>query len=150
LIQSQDLSSSSKDASTSSGGEAESSDAKLGDGQETVVIGDGTNNHNCALVILAGFVRNNSGDGDRRSVDAGHKESAEDDLVEGGLGSASQESVQLHKELEVSIVTLGRLAVRRANVMSVEVDTYGPESSALISMLCEFQSCDMKLLRRKS
>ena len=34
-----------------------------------------------------------------------------------------QEAVQLHEQLEVDIVTLGRLAVRAANVMSVEIDT---------------------------
>lgn len=36
----------------------------------------------------------------------------------------SQEAVQLHEQLEVDIVTLGRLAVRAPNVMSVEIDTY--------------------------
>lgn len=112
LIQSQDLSSSSENSGTSSSGDTESSDAELGDDQEAIVIGNGADNYNSALFILGGFVRDDSGDGDRRSVDAGHEESAEDDLVEGGLGSAGQESVQLHKELKVSIVTLGRLAVR--------------------------------------
>lgn len=100
LIQSQDLPSSSENASTSSGGNSESSNAELGDDQEAVVIGDGANNDNSALVLLA-KVRNNSGNGDGGSVDAGHEKSAEDDLIEGGLGSAGQESVQLHKELEV-------------------------------------------------
>jgi len=35
-----------------------------------------------------------------------------------------QEAVQLHQQLKVDIVTLRRLAVRAANVMSVEIDTY--------------------------
>ena len=100
LIQGQDLSSSSENAGTSSGGDTESSNAELGDGQEPVVIGDGANNNNSALILLA-KVRDNSGHGDGGSVDARHKESAEDDLVEGGFGSAGQESVQLHEELEV-------------------------------------------------
>ena len=88
LVQSQDLSSGSKNTGTSSGGESEGSNAELGDGQEAVVVCDGSNDHNSALVIIAVSVRNNSGDGDGGSVDAGHEESAEDDLVEGGLGSA--------------------------------------------------------------
>ena len=34
-----------------------------------------------------------------------------------------QEAVQLHEQLEIDIITLWRLAVRAANVMSVEIDT---------------------------
>jgi hypothetical protein len=88
LVQSQGLTASSNDASTSGSSESESGNAELGDGQETVVIGDGTNDHNGAVVILAGLVSNNAGDGDGRSVDAGHEEAAENDLVEGRVGSA--------------------------------------------------------------
>lgn len=83
LIQSQDLTSSSDDAGTSRSGEAKSSDAEFGDSQETVVISDGTNDDDGLVVGLLGGVRNNSGDGDRGSVDAGHKKAAENDLVEG-------------------------------------------------------------------
>jgi len=142
LIQSQSLSTCGKNASTSSCSESESSNAELGDGQETVVISDGANNNNGLVIGLLGGVRNNSRDGDGRSVDAGHEKSAENDLVEGGLGAAwvlsnqrsskssmnfvltCQEAVQLHEQLKVDIVRLWRLAVRVANVMSVEIDTY--------------------------
>ena len=34
-----------------------------------------------------------------------------------------QEAVQLHKELEIDIVALRRLAVRVAHMVSVEIDT---------------------------
>jgi hypothetical protein len=34
-----------------------------------------------------------------------------------------QEAVQLHEQLKIDIVTLRRLSVRAANVMSVEIDT---------------------------
>jgi len=50
LIQSQDLTTSCKDASTGSSGEAESSNTELWDGQETVVISDGTNDDNSLVV----------------------------------------------------------------------------------------------------
>jgi len=50
LIQSQSLTTSCKDASTGGSGEAESSNAELWDGQETVVIGDGTDNDNSLVV----------------------------------------------------------------------------------------------------
>lgn len=126
LIQSQDLSSSGENAGASSGGEPESSDAELRDSQEAVVIGDGTNDHDGALIIITRSVGNDSGDRDWGSVDAGHEESAEDNLVEGGLGSAwtglgltlrpdlcktltGQEPVQLHEELEVCEVVLSAL-----------------------------------------
>lgn len=82
LIESQDLSTSSDDARTSSSSEAESRNAELGDGQQTVVIGNGANNYDGLVVGLLGGVRNDSGDRDRGSVDAGHKQAAEDDLVE--------------------------------------------------------------------
>jgi hypothetical protein len=88
LIQSQNLSSSSEDAGTSRSGEAKSGNAELGDGQETVVIGDSANNDNGLVVGLLGGIRNNSGDGNRGSVDAGHEKSAENYLIEGGVGSA--------------------------------------------------------------
>lgn len=88
LIQGQDLTSSSDDAGASSGGESESSDAELRNGQETVVIGDGANNNDGLVVGLVGDVRSDPGNGDWRSVDARHKKSAEDNLVEGRFGSA--------------------------------------------------------------
>ena len=88
LVQGQDLTTSSHNAGTSGSSEAESSNAELGDGQETVVISDGTNNHNGLVVGLLGSVGDNSRDGDRWSVDAGHKKAAENDLVEGRLGPA--------------------------------------------------------------
>lgn len=87
LIQSQDLTTGGKNAGTGGSSEAESSNADLWDGEETVVIGDSSNDNNGSLLFLVGL-SGNSGDRDGGSVDTGHKKSAEDDLVEGGLGSA--------------------------------------------------------------
>lgn len=42
----------------------------------------------------------------------------------GSLGLTGQEAVKLHKELEVDIVALGRLTVRRAHVVAVEINSY--------------------------
>jgi len=83
LIQSQDFSTSSKDASPSCSGESESCNGELGDSQETVVISDCANDHNDLVIGLLGCVGDNSRDGDRGSVDAGHEKSAENDLIEG-------------------------------------------------------------------
>lgn len=88
LIQGEDLAAGSQDARAGSGGEAEGSDAELGDGQETVVIGDGADDDDGLVVGLLGDVGDDSGEGHRGPVDAGHEEAAEDDLVEGRLGAA--------------------------------------------------------------
>jgi hypothetical protein len=83
LIQGQYLSSCSNNTGTSRGSKAESGNTELRDGQETVVVGNSTDNNDGLVIGLLGSVRNNSGDGDRGSVDAGHEKSAENDLVEG-------------------------------------------------------------------
>lgn len=54
LVQGQGLTTSSQDTGPSSSSEAESSNAKLGDSQETVVIRDGTNDHDSLVVGLLG------------------------------------------------------------------------------------------------
>jgi hypothetical protein len=67
--------------------------------------------------------------------------------LEEGLSNAQvltgQEAVQLHQQLKVDIVTLRCLAVRAANVMSVEIDTYS--ENLIVSF--PFRSRD-NLLRR--
>jgi len=83
LIESQDLTSSSKNACAGSSCESQSCNAKLGDGQKTIVICDSANDDDSLVVGLLRGVADDSGDGDGGSVDTGHKESAEDNLVEG-------------------------------------------------------------------
>jgi hypothetical protein len=154
LIEGKSLTTGSENAGTGGGGESQSSDAQLGDREETVVVGDGTDN-NDGLTGLASLtslgLAYNARQGDGRSVGTGHKKAAENDLVEGRVGSAcqryrlascraslhlhilgkgfeigrltGQEAVKLHQELEVDIVTLGRLAVSVAHVMLVQIDT---------------------------
>lgn len=69
--------------------------------------------------------------------------------LEEGLSNAQvltgQEAVQLHQQLKVDIITLRRLAVRAANVMSVEIDTCS--ENLIVSFEFEGRSCD-NLLRR--
>jgi len=124
LIQCQNLTSGSKNAGTGGSGEAESSYANLGNGEETVVIGDSANDDNGSLLLLGGL-GSNSRDRDGGSVDAGHKKSAENDFVEGCFSSASQEAVELYEQLKVDIVTLWRLAVSATDVVGVKIDTHG-------------------------
>ena len=88
LIQGEDLTTGSQDAGTGSGGEAERSNAELWNSQETVVVGDGTDDNNGLVVGLLRDVGNDSGERHWWSVDARHKQATEDDLVERGLGAA--------------------------------------------------------------
>lgn len=142
MIQSQDFSTSSDDASASCSGKSESCNAELGYGQEAVVIRDSANYNDRLVVRLLRRVCYDSRDGDGRPIDARHEESAQNDFIERGLGSAwecalemavvpsrknihtGKEAIQLHEKLEIDIVTLGCLAVSAPNVMSVEIDTY--------------------------
>jgi hypothetical protein len=83
LIQSQSLSTCGEDTSTSGCSKSEGSNAELGNNEEAVVIGDCANNDNGLVVRLLGGVRDNSGDGNRRPVDAGHEKPAKNNLIEG-------------------------------------------------------------------
>jgi len=129
LVQGDSLTTSGLDSCTGGGSEPESSDRKLGDSEDTVVISDGANDDNSSLPILltgVGVVgmAHDLGDGDGRAVDLGHEEAAEDGLVERRVGTASQKPVQLHEKLEVDIVGFGCLAVVRRSPV-VKIDTHG-------------------------
>lgn len=87
LIQGDGLTTGSDNAGTGGGSEAEGGNGGLGEGQETVVIGDGADDDDGALLLLAD-VGNNAGEGNGRAVDLGHEKSSENNLVEGGIGSA--------------------------------------------------------------
>lgn len=122
LVEGDGLTTGSNDASTGGSGEAEGSDGELGEGEHAVVVGDGADNDDGALLVLGG-VANNAGKRNRGTVNLGHKQAAEDDLVEVGVGATSQEAVKLHQELEVDIVALGSTAVSALHVVAVEIDT---------------------------
>lgn len=129
LVEGDGLATGSLDASTGSGGEAEGSNRDLGDGQETVVIGDGTDN-NDGLLLVALEVGGNARDGHGRTVDAGHEQPAEHDLVEGRVSAAGKEAVKLDQELQVDIVALGGLAVSGPLVVLAEIDTYSSQTDS--------------------
>lgn len=93
LIDGEALTASGKDASAGGCGEAESSDRQLGDGEETVVIGDsGDDDDGLALGLLGGVLVGSSSDDARnahgRAVDLAHHQTTEDGLVELGVGTA--------------------------------------------------------------
>jgi hypothetical protein len=92
LIQGQDFTTGLQDTGLGGLGEVESSNGDLGEVQKTGVVGDGTNNDN-SLVTLE--IADNTRDGDGGTVDAGHKETLQHNLVEVGIGTTSQEAVKL-------------------------------------------------------
>lgn len=88
LVQGQGLTTGGKDAGTSGGGESESSDGDLGDLEQAVVVGDGTNNDDDLVLAVLGDLALDARERDGGSVHTGHKEAAENDLVEGRVRSA--------------------------------------------------------------
>lgn len=93
LVQGQALSSGSQDPGPRGSGEPERCDGNFGDGEETVVIGDGTDDDDgLAGALLGGLLggggANNAGNGHRGAVDLGHIKAAEDNGVEFGVGTA--------------------------------------------------------------
>lgn len=88
LVQSNGLTTSGDDASAGGGGETQSSDGHLGDGEKTVVISNGADDNDGALLAFGVDVGNNAGQGDGGPVDLGHEKSTENNLVEGGVGTA--------------------------------------------------------------
>jgi hypothetical protein len=106
LVEGQNATTGLDDASTGSLGNAESAHVDLGDLQETGVVSDGANNDGNILGVLTLQVLADLGERDGGSVDAGHAESLEHDLVELRLSSAGQELVQLQNSVPFIRVSL--------------------------------------------
>lgn len=88
LVQGQDLTASLLNASTGGGRHAEGSNGQLGDRQQAVVIGHRANDDNGLVLVLLVQVGHDAGQGDRRTVDPGHEQTAQHHLVEVGIGTA--------------------------------------------------------------
>lgn len=86
LIESNGLTTGSEDAGTGSSSESQGGDCHLGELKESVVIGDSADNNDGSLLLLVD-VGHNAGQGHGRSVDLGRKQTSENNLVEGRVGS---------------------------------------------------------------
>lgn len=129
LVDGESLTTSSQDAGAGRGGEAESRNGELGKLEETVVVSDGADNDDgLALVrlgrLLVGSSCDDAGQADGRAVDLGHHEASQNRLVEGGIGTASQELVQANQQLDVGVGRLRDLAVPVSNMMAVEINAH--------------------------
>jgi len=93
LIQGQNLTTRRNDTGTSGCGETKSGDTELWDSEEAVIIGDGADDYDGLVIGFLRRVGDNSGQGNGWSVDTGHEQTTENDLVERRVGTASQEAV---------------------------------------------------------
>lgn len=87
LVKGEGLASGSEDACAGRSGEAEGSNIKLRNLEETVVVCDGADDNDSLLLVAVLDVGGDAGEGHGRAVDAAHKQPAENDLVEGRVGT---------------------------------------------------------------
>lgn len=87
LVEGQGAAAGGQDARAGGGGEPQGSDLDLGDLEQAVVVGDGADNNDRLLVVAVLQVGLDAGQGDGRAVDARGKEAAQDNLVEGRVGT---------------------------------------------------------------
>lgn len=93
LIQGQNFTTCLDNASTSSLGEAQRGNLQRGHLEQTRVVSDSAHD-NCSLILLSLDVSGQSGNGDRRVVDAGHAQALGNDLRELGVGTTTNEAAQ--------------------------------------------------------
>ena len=107
LIQGQDLTAGLQNALAGLLGDVQGSDRHFRDLEEPQVIGNSTDD-DCGLAITTSLlhVTSQSGDRDWGSVHLGHEETAKHNFVELGIGTTSQEAVQLDEESQVDILGL--------------------------------------------
>lgn len=87
LVEGQGAAAGGQDARAGGGGETQGGDLDLGDLEQAVVVGDGADHDDRLLVIAVLKVGLDARQGDGRAVDAGGKEAAQDNLVEGRVGT---------------------------------------------------------------
>ena len=118
LIQSDDLATGLLDPLTGSLGDSQSGDAQLGDLQHSRIVRDSSYDDDGFVgIVLGGHLAADEADADGRTVDARLEETFEDDLVELGVGTTGEESVQLHEEKQVHVLRGRGLAVALADVV---------------------------------
>jgi hypothetical protein len=96
LIEGDDLTARLLDTGTSRLSNVEGSHSDLRDSQNALVISDGSDDNKDGIGRLILGMVDNLLDGHRGSVVAGHNQTTEDNGVEVGLSTTSQELVQLH------------------------------------------------------
>lgn len=112
LVKSQALSTSLDDAGTGSLGETQGGNLQASRNlSHALIIGNGTDHDGDGISLLSVHVLDNSGQGHGGTVDTGHAEALQDDLVEAGVGTARQETVQLDQEGKVDVLAAGSVTL---------------------------------------
>ena len=126
LVQSDDLSSSLQNSSTSGLGYFQSSESELGDLIKSSIISDSSEgDDDLSGVALLGEESGDTGNRQGRAESAGHKETLQNDVVELLAGSTSQVRVDLGEDADIRIFTTRGSAPRFTVVLMINVNTHG-------------------------
>jgi hypothetical protein len=97
FVESQALAACLGDAGACRLGETKGGDRDLREIEDALIVSDGAD-ANSDSFLVGSEVLDELGKGERRPVGSGGNESSEDGLGESGVGSAGQESEQLHRK----------------------------------------------------
>lgn len=97
FVESQALAACLGDAGACRLGETKGGDRDLWEIEDALIVSDGAD-ANSDSFLVGSEVLDELGKGERRPVGSGGNESSEDGLGESGVGSAGQESEQLHRK----------------------------------------------------
>lgn len=117
LIEGHAASSGLQNTSASGLGETKRADFHLRALNESDVVSDGTYK-NSDLISLSLQKLSDAREGHRRAVVLTHVQTLKHDLVELGVRSASEKAVELHEQVEVDVLRLGRGTSLGANAAS--------------------------------
>jgi len=134
LIEGHDFASGLEDALAGVRGDVHGAERQLGKLVNAQVVGDGADNHG-GLVVTAGFLHHARDAGDRHGwpVHAAHIKTFQDDLVELGVGSAGQETVELDQEAQVDILAFRLRSAGLPHVLVTDVDSHLDSKLVLIT-----------------
>lgn len=125
MIKSENFATGFQDASSGRRSHTQCANRELGHFVEPLIVDNGADDDDNALVVCHfGHVL---GDGAQRqwgSVDAGHEQSFQHDLVEMGTSTPGQVTVQLDQEQQIHVFGLGRSPLGLVPASMIDVDTH--------------------------
>ena len=126
LIESQALTTSLDNSSTSSLSKSKSTDSESRNFEQPDVIGNAPNNHS-SLMLLASHVSRQTGQREGCSIDPGHPQSLGDGGSELGVGPSCEKAVELVQQLDVYVFGDRRLAriMSNASAAGLKIDSHG-------------------------
>jgi len=134
LIEGENLSAGFEDAFAGARGDVHGAQRQLRNLVETKIVSDGANDDG-GLAIAAWLLHHagDASDGHGWSVHAAHIKTFQDDLVELGVGSAGQETVELDQEAQVDILAFRLRSAGLPHVLVTDVDSHLDSKLVLIT-----------------